>query len=63
MFPARRHRHRSPAGWPIRHHVVEDGRPAIGIGVSMVENGNIIALGKALDAAIDGSGRLPVESP
>ena len=34
--------------------VREDGRPSIGIGVSMVENGNIIALGKALDAAMAG---------
>jgi multidrug efflux pump subunit AcrB len=32
--------------------VREDGRPAIGVGISMVENGNIIALGKALDAAM-----------
>ena len=34
--------------------VREDGRPAIGVGVSMVENGNIIALGHALDAAMAG---------
>ena len=34
--------------------VREDGRPAIGVGVSMVENGNIIALGQALDAAMAG---------
>ena len=41
--------------------VREDGRPAIGIGVSMVENGNIIALGKTLDAAMAGIGaELPV---
>lgn len=32
--------------------VREDGRPAIGVGISMVENGNIIALGQALDAAM-----------
>ena len=39
--------------------VREDGRPAIGVGISMVENGNIIALGEALDAAHgrDRSGR------
>ena len=30
--------------------VREDGRPSIGVGVSMAKNGNIIALGQALDA-------------
>ena len=34
--------------------VRQNGRPAIGIGISMVENGNIIALGHALDAAMAG---------
>ena len=41
--------------------VREDGRPSIGIGVSMVENGNIIALGQAIDAAMAGiEAELPV---
>ena len=41
--------------------VREDGRPSIGIGVSMVENGNIIALGKALDTTMAGiEANLPV---
>ncbi len=30
----------------------QDGKPAIGIGISMLDNGNIIALGEALDAAM-----------
>ena len=34
--------------------VRQDGRPSIGIGVSMVEYGNIIALGHALDEAMAG---------
>ena len=34
--------------------VRQDGRAAIGVGVSMVENGNIIALGHALDEAMAG---------
>jgi multidrug efflux pump subunit AcrB len=38
---------------PPRSLLREDGRPAIGIGVSMVQNGNIIALGEALDAAME----------
>ena len=38
---------------PPRSLVRQDGRPAIGIGVSMVENGNIIALGQALEAAME----------
>ncbi|HEU0220891.1 MAG TPA: efflux RND transporter permease subunit, partial [Paracoccaceae bacterium] len=33
--------------------VRQNGEPAIGIGVSMVEGGNIIALGEALDAAME----------
>ncbi len=41
--------------------VREDGRPSIGIGVSMVENGNIIALGEAIDTAMAGiEAELPV---
>ncbi|RYH07135.1 efflux RND transporter permease subunit [Tropicimonas sp. IMCC6043] len=35
---------------PPRSLLRQNGLPAIGIGVSMVENGNIIALGEALDA-------------
>jgi multidrug efflux pump subunit AcrB len=38
---------------PPRSTVRQDGRPAIGIGVSMAKNGNIIALGEALEAAME----------
>ena len=31
----------------------QDGKPAIGIGISMLDNANIIALGEALDARLD----------
>ena len=41
--------------------VREDGRPSIGVGVSMAKNGNIIALGQALDAKMAGiEANLPV---
>jgi multidrug efflux pump subunit AcrB len=38
---------------PPRSLVRQDGRPAIGLGVSMAKNGNIIALGEALDAEME----------
>ena len=38
---------------PPRSLVRQDGRPAIGIGVSMARNGNIIALGEALEAEME----------
>jgi multidrug efflux pump subunit AcrB len=38
---------------PPRGLVRQDGRAAIGIGVSMARNGNIIALGQALEAAME----------
>jgi multidrug efflux pump len=38
---------------PPRSLVRQDGRPAIGLGVSMAKNGNIIALGEALGAEMD----------
>ena len=39
----------------------DDGRPAIGVGITMAANGNVIALGKALDTAMAGiEAELPV---
>ncbi len=37
---------------PPRNFLRQNGKPAIGIGVSMLENGNIIALGEALDTTV-----------
>ncbi len=39
-----------PASYAIRHN----GVPALAIGVTMVKNGNILELGRALDAAVAG---------